>query len=262
MTASAILTDTRDGALWLTLNRPAALNAITPQVVEGLERALASAEQDDAVRAVVLTGTGRAFCAGADLKYVRETTRGDDAAVAAFLQSVLSVMNRIERFPKPVIAAINGLALAGGLELVLCCDLVIAARSARLGDAHANFGLLPGGGGSVRLPRKIGPTRAKYLLYTGEFVPAAQLVEAGLVNEVVDDADLLAATGRLVARLRPKSPLVLRRMKALVDDGLEQPIDTALRLELLASEVHSHSHDMKEGLAAFEEKRPPRFIGR
>jgi enoyl-CoA hydratase/carnithine racemase len=145
---------------------------------------------------------------------------------------------------------------------VLCCDLVIAARSARLGDAHANFGLLPGGGSSVRLPRKIGPTRAKHLLYTGEFVPAEQLREAGLVNEVVDDADLLAAAGRLVARLRTKSPLVLRRMKALVDDGLEQPIETALRLELLASEVHAHSHDMKEGLAAFEEKRAPVFTGR
>jgi enoyl-CoA hydratase len=172
------------------------------------------------------------------------------------------VMTRLEKFPKPVIAAVNGLALAGGLELVLCCDLVIAARSARLGDAHANFGLLPGGGSSVRLPRKIGPTRAKHLLYTGEFVPAEQLREAGLVNEVVDDADLLAAAGRLVARLRTKSPLVLRRMKALVDDGLEQPIETALRLELLASEVHAHSHDMKEGLAAFEEKRAPVFTGR
>ena len=118
------------------------------------------------------------------------------------------------------------------------------------------------GGGSVRLPRKIGPTRAKYLLFTGEFVPAETLVAAGLVNEVVDDPDLLPAAARLVAKLAVKSPLVLRRMKALVDDGLEQPSETALRLELLASEVHTHSHDMREGLAAFEEKRKPRFIGR
>ncbi|HYF61062.1 MAG TPA: enoyl-CoA hydratase/isomerase family protein [Burkholderiaceae bacterium] len=257
-----VVGETRDGALWLTLNRPAALNSLTPDIVEGIDRALAHAQDDSEVRAVVLTGTGRAFCAGADLKHVRETTHGDEGAIAAFLDSVLATMSRLEKFPKPVIAAVNGLALAGGLELVLCCDLVIAARSARLGDAHANFGLLPGGGGSVRLPRKIGPTRAKYLMYTGEFVPAERLVEAGLVNEVVDDAELLEATGRLVAKLRAKSPLVLRRMKALVDDGLEQPIETALRLELLASEVHSHSHDMREGLAAFQEKRAPRFIGR
>jgi len=262
MTDTPVLSEVRDGALWLTLNRTAALNAITPEVVEALDSALSSAESDPAVHAVVLTGNGRAFCAGADLKYVRRTTQGDETAVARFLDSVLGVMGRLEKFPKPTIAAVNGLALAGGLELVLCCDLVIAARSARLGDAHANFGLLPGGGSSVRLPRKIGPTRAKYLLFTGDFVPAEELVAAGLVNRVVDDADLLDAAGEIVARLRNKSPLVLRRMKALVDDGLEQPVETALRLELLASEVHAHSHDMKEGLAAFEEKREPRFIGR
>ena len=262
MSEPAILTQTRAGALWITLNRPAAMNAITPEIVTGIDRALDAALDDPAARAVVLTGTGRAFCAGADLKYVRATTAGDERATAAFLQTVLAIMGRLETFPKPVIASINGLALAGGLELVLCCDLVIAARSAKIGDAHANFGLLPGGGSSVRLPRKIGPTRAKYLLYTGEFVPAEQLVAAGLVNEVVDDADLIGATERLVAKLVPKSPLVLRRMKALVDDGLEQPSETALRLELLASEVHAHSHDLKEGLAAFEEKRTPRFLGR
>lgn len=261
MSETAVLCAARDGAMWITLNRPAAMNSITPAIVQGIEAALVEALADPQVSAVVLTGTGRAFCAGADLKYVREQTQGDESATAAFLQTVLRLMNRLETFPKPVIAAINGLALAGGLELVLCCDLVIAARSARIGDAHANFGLLPGGGSSVRLPRKIGPTRAKYLLYTGEFVPAEQLVEAGLVNEVVDDADLLPAAQRLVAKLVPKSSLVLRRMKALVDDGLEQPSETALRLELLASEVHSHSHDMREGLAAFEEKRKPQFKG-
>lgn len=262
MTETPVIPTIRDGALWLTLNRTAALNAITPAMVDGLNAALAAAENDPSVFAVVLTGNGRAFCAGADLKYVRQTAQGDETAVARFLDSVLAVMSRLEKFPKPTIAAINGLALAGGLELVLCCDLVIAARSARLGDAHANFGLLPGGGSSVRLPRKIGPTRAKYLLFTGEFLPAEALVSAGLVNAVVDDAELLDEAGRIVARLRDKSPLVLRRMKALVDDGLEQPIETALRLELLASEVHAHSHDMREGLAAFEEKRAPHFIGR
>jgi enoyl-CoA hydratase/carnithine racemase len=171
-------------------------------------------------------------------------------------------MNRLETFPMPVIAALNGLTLAGGLELTLCCDLVVAARSARLGDAHANYGLLPGGGSSVRLPRKIGPTRAKYLLYTGEFVPAEQLVAAGLVNEVVDDDMLIPATETLVTKLVNKSPLVLRRMKALVDDGLDQPSAIALRQELLVSEVHAHSYDLKEGLAAFEEKRKPLFAGK
>jgi enoyl-CoA hydratase/carnithine racemase len=247
--------------MWITLNRPDALNAITPAVVSGINAALDKAQQSD-VRAVVLTGTGRSFCAGADLKFVRSEAGNDETALSRFLDTVLLVMNRLETFPMPVIAALNGLTLAGGLELTLCCDLVVAARSARLGDAHANYGLLPGGGSSVRLPRKIGPTRAKYLLYTGEFVPAEQLVAAGLVNEVVDDDMLIPATETLVTKLVNKSPLVLRRMKALVDDGLDQPSAIALRQELLVSEVHAHSYDLKEGLAAFEEKRKPRFAGK
>lgn len=257
----SVIAEVRDGAVWITLNRPAALNAITPDMVSGITAALARAD-DPAIKAVVLMGSGRAFCAGADLKYVNSSTQDDVTAASRFLDSVLDMMALLENCPRPVIAAVNGLALAGGLELVLCCDLVIAARSAKLGDAHANFGLLPGGGSSVRLPRKIGPTRAKYLLFTGDFLPADDLVACGLVNEVVDDAELTAAVERLVAKLGAKSSLVLRRMKALVADGLEQPKDVALRLELLASEVHAHSHDMKEGLAAFEQKRKPSFIGR
>lgn len=259
-----VQTVVRDGALWITLNRPDAMNALTPDVLAALDTALDAAEADDAIRAVVLTGSGRAFCAGADLKYVRAQLGAGAGADATdrFLRKVLDTMNRLEQFPMPVIAAVNGLALAGGLELVLCCDLVVAARSAKLGDAHANYGLLPGGGGSARLPRKIGPTRAKYLLFTGEFVAAEDLVTAGLVNLVVDDADLVSATESLAAKIVSKSPAGLRRMKQLVHDGLEQPIETALRLELLACEAHAQSEDMKEGLAAFEAKRKPVFRGR
>ena len=257
----AVISEIRAGAMWITLNRPDALNAITPALVSGINAALDKAQLSD-IHAVVLTGTGRAFCAGADLKFVRGEARNDETSLSRFLDTVLLVMNRLETFPMPVIASLNGLTLAGGLELMLCCDLVVAARSAKLGDAHANFGLLPGGDSSVRLPRKIGPTRAKYLLYTGEFVLAEQLVAAGLVNEVVDDDMLIPATEALVAKLVNKSPLVLRRMKVLVDDGLEQPCAIALRQELLASEVHARSNDLKEGLAAFEEKRKPRFTGK
>lgn len=257
-----VLTAVRDGALWITLNRPDAMNALTPDVLSGINAALDYAQADAAVRAVVLTGSGRAFCAGADLKYVRAQSDEGAGATDRFLRRVLDTMNRLEHFPMPVIAAVNGLALAGGLELVLCCDLVVAARSARLGDAHANYGLLPGGGASVRLPRKIGPTRAKYLLFTGEFIPAEELVAAGLVNLVVDDEQLAAATGSLASRIASKSPVGLRRMKQLVSDGLQQPVETALRLELLACEAHANSEDMKEGLAAFAAKRKPVFTGR
>ena len=258
MDFETILFEVRGGAAWITLNRPAALNAISPTVIRELDQALDRAQAAPGLRAVVLGARGRAFCAGADLKALRDA--GEDNA--AFLDSVLAVMNRLERFPLPVIAAVNGMALAGGLELLLCCDLVVAAESAKIGDAHANYGLLPGGGGSVRLPRKIGPTRAKYLMYTGEFVPAADLVAAGLVNEVVPDAELGAAVERLVGKIATKSPLGLRRMKGLVDDGLDQPSEVALRAEILVGELHARSFDMQEGLAAFNEKRRPRFEGR
>lgn len=258
MAFETILYEARGGAAWITLNRPDALNAISPAMIRELGEALDRAQADPTLRAVVLGARGRAFCAGADLKALREA--GEDHA--GFLDDVLSLMNRLERFRLPVVAAVNGMALAGGLELLLCCDLVIAAASAKIGDAHANYGLLPGGGGSVRLPRKIGPTRAKYLMYTGEFVPAADLVPAGLVNEVVPDPELATAVERLVAKLATKSPLGLRRMKALVDDGLDQPSEVALRNEILVGEVHSKSFDMHEGLAAFGEKRQPRFEGR
>jgi enoyl-CoA hydratase len=262
MSDAQVISEISNGAMWITMNRPYAMNSITPEVLEGIDNALDQAATRSDVRAVVLTGTGRAFCAGADLKYVQGKIGEGATGTNQFLNAVLATMNRLERFPMPVVAAVNGMALAGGLELVLCCDLVIATRSATLGDAHANYGLLPGGGGSVRLPRKIGPTRAKYLLYSGDFIPAEEMLQSGLVNAVVDDDALKSTVEALVAKLAAKSPLGLRRMKALVDDGLAQPIESALRLELLASEAHAHSEDMKEGLAAFNERRRPVFVGR
>ncbi len=259
MSLSVVVIEIRNGSMWIRLNRPDAMNTLTPEVLDAINDALGEAELRPEVMAVVLTGSGRAFCAGADLKYVK--AQAGQSGTNSFLESVLATMRRIERFPKPVIAALNGLTLAGGLELVLCCDLVLAARSAKIGDAHANYGLLPGGGSSVRLPRIIGATRAKYLLFTGDFVDAAEMLTAGLVNKVVDDDQLESATQALADRIATKSPLGLRRMKALVDDGLQQTVDTALRLELLACEVHQHSADLHEGLTAFNEKRIPRFTG-
>jgi enoyl-CoA hydratase len=260
--ATPVVVERRAAAAWLRINRPEAMNSLNVDVVDGLQQGLDSAEADDEVRCVVLTGTGRAFCAGADLKFVRNAGEELGDGQSRFLELVGALLNRIESFPKPVIAAVNGLALAGGLETVLCCDLVIAAQSARLGDAHANYGLLPGGGASVRLPRKIGPTRAKHLMFTGDFVPASELLQSGLVNQVVPDGELDAVVAALVDKLAARSPLGLRRMKQLVNDALEQPISTGLRLELLASALHQHSHDMNEGLRAFQEKRPPAFTGR
>jgi enoyl-CoA hydratase len=263
MSYSRIIYESRDRAAWITLNRPEVLNAIDDVLLEELCAAIAVAETDDDVRVVVLTGAGRAFSAGADLKHVRGVLgSGDPERIRRFMGFARDSWARVAACGKPLIAAVNGIAAAGGLELVLTCDLVVAAESARIGDAHANYGLLPGGGSAARLPRKIGPTRAKYLLFTGEFLPAATLRDWGLVNEVVPDGELTGAVEALVAKLTAKSPLVLRRMKTMVDDGLASSLEGALRLETTVWEGHATAADFAEGLAAFAEKRAPNYTGR
>jgi enoyl-CoA hydratase len=261
MTYTTIEYQRRGDAVWLWLNRPDALNALSPDVMAELQQALTQAEGENGIRALVLSGRGRAFCAGADLKHFLSAL-GSDAGVRGFVGTALTVMNKLEAFPYPTIAAVNGIAVAGGIELVLSCDLVIAADSAVLGDAHMNYGLLPGGGSSIRMPRKLGATRAKYLLFTGESIPAAEALALGLVNKVVPAADLEASVEKLVARLAEKSPVALRRLKRLIDDGLESSLDAALRLEMTAWEAHAHAEDLKEGLAAFSAKRKPVYKGR
>lgn len=263
MPFNSILVERRGPALWAILNRPAALNSLTLDLATELEAAIEAAEADPAVRALVLTGSGRAFCAGADLVALGKT--GDPAAIVEPLNHFLSKLGhaftRIESSRLPTIAAVNGLALAGGLELVLCCDLVVAAESARFGDAHANYGLLPGGGGSIRLPRKIGQARATYLMMTGEFVSAEDMRRDGLVGKVVPDDTLVTATQAMVDVLAEKSPLGLAQMKTLAAIAQDCPLETGLRKELEIMAAYASSHDLREGLAAFGEKRKPEFTG-
>lgn len=245
----------------LTLNRPERLNAIGPAVVATLDAVL-----DDlppATRVLVVTGRGRAFSAGGDLEAVtamaRERGLGDDAGTEAFHAAISAVLRRLELLDVPVVAAVNGIAVAGGLELAAACDVVLAAESATFGDGHANHGLLPAGGGSVRLPRRLGAARAKYLMFTGETVSAATMCSWGLVSEVVPDAELPAATERIAARLASRSPDGLRRMKDVVDRGLDMSVDEALAYEQAVAAEHLRAPDYLEGLTAFRERRPARF---
>lgn len=262
MTYENVLYEVRGAAAWITLNRPDAMNALSPGLVADLTQATQAAGADAAVRAVVITGRGRAFCAGADLKFVNGAmAQGATPEMAEFVENIMRAFNGLEALPKPVIAAVNGMALAGGLELVLACDLVIAAETAKIGDAHANFGLIPGGGGSIRLPRRVGATHAKYLLYTGEFVEARDLIHTGLVNKVIPEGELEQAVEKLVATMASKSPLSLSHMKRLVNEGWDMPLDAALRMELDAFAEHGRSKDLREGLAAFNEKRAPSYTG-
>lgn len=254
---SGVLVERHDAVTWLTLDNSERMNALTPAMIGELETAFGQLREDAATRVVVITGAGRAFCAGADLA-------GEDSGdpPTAMLARSTALFEAIESFPKPVIAAVNGVACAGGLELVLCCDLVVAAQSAKIGDAHANVGLLPGAGGAFRLPRRVPRSLANWLLFTGELLPAERFVAAGLVNEVVPDADLRAAAGALATTLATRSPLALARVKQLVREGLEQSASVAMREALAMNELHLASEDAREGLAAFDERRPPQFRGK
>ncbi|MBL4919123.1 enoyl-CoA hydratase/isomerase family protein [Szabonella alba] len=258
----ALLAERRGEALWLVLNRPAALNPIGMAMVRALEDALDALPQTPGQRpaALVITGAGRAFSAGGDLSEMRAAD-GDFTSGAPLFREISRVLGRLAGLDLPVIAAVNGICVAGGLEIALACDLVVAEETARFGDAHANFGLLPGGGGSVRLPRAVGASRAKEMMMTGAVYDAVTMQQWGLVNRITPAGGLQAGVAALVAELARKSPLGLKRMKSMVDGGLDLALDAALARELDICEAHDASFDRNEGLAAFTQKRPPRFTG-
>ncbi|MDV4146391.1 enoyl-CoA hydratase/isomerase family protein [Shimia sp. FJ5] len=244
---------------WITFQRTEQLNAMSTQMLREMAAALESALADDGVRTIVLTGSGRAFCAGADLKEVAGAKHAPGEP--DLLDLVDHTFGLMRHGPKPVIAAVNGLAMAGGLEMVMACDLVFAAESAQLGDAHSNFGVFPGAGGAAILPRRIGLNRAKYLLFSGENVSARDMMDWGLVNKVVADEDLRQAVQVFTDRLAEKSPAVLRRMKTVANRSLDVDETAALSEEMLNLRAHMRSWDMHEGLSAFNEKRKPQFRG-
>lgn len=246
------------GIARVVLHRPDQLNAINPALLHDLARVCDDVEANSAVRVMTLGAAGRAFCAGADLRAVRELSP-DAARWAEFMALWHRVFNRIESLPVPVIAAVHGLALAGGLELVLVADLVVADEAARLGDQHANFGLVAGGGGSQRLPRLIGARRAKELMLLGGWLTAAEARDWGLVNRIAPAGTLAAVAEEMAVSLAEKSTSANRVVKSLVHRGLDLPLAEGLALELDLVAQHMRGADAAEGLRAFAEKRQPVF---
>jgi enoyl-CoA hydratase/carnithine racemase len=261
MTEDALLFETLGPVARLTLNRPKALNSMNLAILAELDRRLTEIEADDEVRVLIITGAGPAFCAGADLK---EVLAGGKLAPgeADFLDRANMVLNRLRKFPKPVIAALNGVTMAGGLELAMCADIVVAAESATIADAHANFGVYPGGGGAAILPRLIPLNMAMYLLFTGKSLSAADMKACGLVCEIHPDAALPEAALALANHIARKSPVALRRMKEVARASVDKTQDDALLHEQVMLRKHMRSHDFQEGLQAFAEKRAPQFQGR
>jgi enoyl-CoA hydratase len=250
-------------AVWLRLQRPAAMNAISTELLDELNLALDEIEPDESARVVVLTGTGRAFCAGADLKALANAAgEVDPSHVVEFVAYAGRTIERLAALAQPVIAGVNGLALAGGLELLLASDIVVASSAARIGDAHANYGLIPGAGGSVRLARVVGTHMAKYLAFTGSHFPSSSPVLAGLVSEIVEPEELESRLSELANTLADKSPLGLRRMKRLINDAPDQSLRDALAAEQQALREQCGSEDFAEGIAAFAARRTPIYQGR
>src|SRR5689334_3744717 len=238
----------------ITLNRPPA-NAISVELVRDLNAALNSVEHDDAVRSVIITGAGdRIFCAGADLG---SAFSGDD--VDTFIRFGNSVMRKIERFPKPVIAAMNGHALGGGCEIAMACHFRLLMDGARMGQTESNLGIIPGYGGMQRMPRLIGRTKALEFLILGTQMPSSECLALGLVNRHARDGETLTEARALARQIAKRPPIATRVIIEAVDDGLEAPIDTALGIETRAFLKTLHTEDAAEGIQAFFGKRDPVF---
>ena len=234
MSSPVLLVEKSAGIASLTLNRPQAMNALSHELRQALTQGFRELAQDAAVRVVILTGAGKAFCAGLDLK---ELGSRDSQPLGAFTDA--DMMAAIRGFPGPVIGAVNGFAITGGFELALACDLLIASSEARFADTHARVGILPGWGLSQKLPRLIGIGRAKELSFTGNFIGAEQALAWGLVNRVVAPAELLGCCRQLAADMLSCDPASLRGYKQLIDEGFATTFAAGLRLEARASREHA-----------------------
>jgi enoyl-CoA hydratase len=244
----------------LTLDRPDRLNALSSAVAADLAAAVAEVDTDAEIGAIVVAGEGRCFSAGADITEL-DGLAGPHA-FAAFVRRLEGLLGVLARCPLPSVAAVHGLALGGGLELALACDLRVAEATARLGVPEIRLGLLPAAAGTARLTRMLPPAIAKQLLLTGEPLGATEAHRLGLVNEVVDEGTAREAAVRLAARLAALPPLALAAGKRLVDEGGDMPLDAAIAFERETVAMLFGTEDRVEGIRAFLDKRPPTFTGR
>ena len=260
MEFSNLLVERKDGIGWITFNRPEVLNALDVKSRRELIECLGEMERDPSIAVVALTGGGdKAFCAGADLKMFVDFS---PKKARDYVRLAKAATRKIETLKKPVIAAVNGVALGTGCEIALACDLVVASRNARFGQTEMNVGLIPGAGGTQRLPRIIGLKRAKELIFTGRLLDADEALLLGLVNRVVESGDLRKAVNELAQKLREKSPVILQYAKRCINRSVETDLQAGLNYESRLFSQCFGTEDQKEGVAAFLEKRQPHFSGR
>src|SRR5436189_5778580 len=257
MAYETLLVDRDDGFAVITLNRPPA-NAISEPLVRELNAALGELVEDESVRSVIITGAGdKIFCGGADLG---SAFSGGD--VDHFIRFGNSVMRKIERFPKPVIAALNGHAMGGGCEIAMACHLRLLKETARMGQTESNLGIIPGYGGTQRLPRLIGRTKALEFLLLGTQIPAKECLELRLVNRLCKEGETLNDARALARQLGKRAPLAMAAIIKAVDEGLEAPMARSIDVEIDAFMPTLKTEDAAEGIQAFFAKREPEFKGR
>jgi enoyl-CoA hydratase len=256
MAYETILYEVEGQVATLTINRPKALNALSPQVLEEVSQAVDEAAADKTVRVMILTGAGKAFVAGADIA-VMSTMSPLDAR--RFARKGQEVLFKLERLEKPVIAAVNGFALGGGCEISMACDFIWASEKAKFGQPEINLGVMPGFGGTQRLSRLVGKNWAKELCLTGAMISADQAKDIGLVNRVFPAEEFMAEVTKMAQEMAGKGRVALRGIKNLIDEGYDLPLERALSMEAEAFATCFASNDQKEGMAAFLEKRKPQF---
>jgi enoyl-CoA hydratase/carnithine racemase len=259
MSEAVLLTEEKDGVLTLSLNRPKVMNSFSFELLRALKAQIDAIRFRPEIRVVIITGSGeKAFCAGADLK---ERATLTPLQVKEFIFTIRDLFSSIENLNKPVIAAVNGVALGGGTELALACDIRIASATASMGLTETRLAIIPGAGGTQRLPRLIGRGKAKELIFTGRRVPAEEALVIGLVNQVCEPDNLLEACQSMAAEICQTGPIAIEQAKYAINHGLETDLHTGLAIESNAYWVTIPTQDRLEGLAAFREKRKPVYRG-
>lgn len=258
--AKLVTLELADGVATITMNRPEAMNALSLQMLDDFRAALDEVHFDPSISSVIIVSAAeKAYCAGADLK---ERAGMNEVEVRRCVQKIRNLTNGVEALPMPTIAAVNGFAFGGGMEIALACDLRIFSERAKVGLTETSLAIIPGAGGTQRLPRIIGRAKAKELIFTARRIDAATALELGLANKVVAHDVLLEEAGALAAEIAGNGPVALRAAKRAVDRGMEMDITSGLAMETTCYELTIPTEDRTEGLTAFREKRKPVYKGR
>lgn len=250
-----IILEKEENIAVITFNRPEAMNALNNRTRAEFAQAIREVEADEAVKVLILTGSGKSFVAGSDIKEFNATT-------PYTAHNIVRLGSMVEKLMKPVIAAVNGFCLGGGCEIAMACDIIIASEKAKFGQPEINLGIIPGGGGTQRLPRLIGSCRAKELIFTGDIIRADEADRLGLVNKVVPMDELMTVAREIAAKIASKSPAALKLAKQAINKGMQTSLQDGLDYEYEMYALALSLEDKAEGVSAFLEKRSPQFVGR